>query len=133
AVLGAVREVPGVRSASVRPNPNGVHTLRLDLADDADPGQVSRLVARLLEERMGLSAAPNDAPGDLPGGQVPPWSARAAAAPASAPPAAAAPASAAPAATVPASAAPARESSPPPPGPSPDARGEAAGRREPPP
>lgn len=75
AVLDAVREVPGVRSASVRPNPNGVHTLRLDLADDADPGQVSRLVARLLEDRMGLSAAPNEATDDLPASQAPPWSA----------------------------------------------------------
>src|SRR5690606_39495426 len=66
AVLGAVRDVPGVRSASVRPNPDGIHTLRLDLADDADPGQVSRLVARLLEERMGLSAAPNHPVGQAP-------------------------------------------------------------------
>lgn len=66
AVLAAVRDVPGVRSASVRPNPDGIHTLRLDLADDADPGQVSRLVARLLEERMGLSAAPNHPVGQAP-------------------------------------------------------------------
>jgi len=59
AVLAAVREVPGVRDAHLRHNRDGsgVHTLRLDLADGADGGQVSRLVARLLGEKMGLSAA----------------------------------------------------------------------------
>jgi hypothetical protein len=62
AVVAAVGEVPGVQSASVRTNPTGVHTLRLDLADDADPGEVSRTVARLLLERMGLSAAPQHVP-----------------------------------------------------------------------
>jgi hypothetical protein len=62
AVVAAVGEVPGVRAASVRTNPSGVHTLRLDLADDADPGEVSRTVARLLLERMGLSAAPQHVP-----------------------------------------------------------------------
>ena len=62
AVVAAVREVPGVQAASVRTNPTGMHTLRLDLADEADPGQVSRAVARLLLERMGLSASPQDVP-----------------------------------------------------------------------
>ncbi|OLB74993.1 MAG: hypothetical protein AUI14_21920 [Actinobacteria bacterium 13_2_20CM_2_71_6] len=57
-VLAAVRLVPGVRDAQLRPNPGGVHTLRLDLADGADPGQVSRLVARLLKQKMGLAAEP---------------------------------------------------------------------------
>jgi hypothetical protein len=57
-VLAAVRLVPGVRDAQLRPNPSGVHTLRLDLADGADPGQVSRLVARLLKQKMGLAAEP---------------------------------------------------------------------------
>jgi hypothetical protein len=57
-VLAAVRLVSGVRDAQLRPNPNGVHTLRLDLADGADPGQVSRLVARLLKQKMGLAAEP---------------------------------------------------------------------------
>src|SRR5205814_8405257 len=57
-VLAAVRLVPGVRDAQLRPNANGVHTLRLDLADGADPGQVSRLVARLLKQKMGLAAEP---------------------------------------------------------------------------
>jgi hypothetical protein len=58
AVLGAVREVEGVRDAQLRPNPNGVHTLRLDLADGADGARVSREVARLLKQRMGLAAEP---------------------------------------------------------------------------
>lgn len=62
AVVAAVREVSGVESATVRTNPTGIHTLRLDLADDADPGQVSSTVARLLLERMGLSAAPQHVP-----------------------------------------------------------------------
>ena len=62
AVLDAVRVVPGVREASVRPNHTGAHTLRLDLAEDADPVQVSRVVARMLQERMGLSAAPQYVP-----------------------------------------------------------------------
>jgi hypothetical protein len=57
-VLAAVRLVPGVRDAQLRPNPGGVHTLRLDLADGADPGQVSRSVARLLKQKMGLAAEP---------------------------------------------------------------------------
>ncbi len=60
AVLAAVRAVPGVRDAQLRPSPTGggVHTLRLDLADGADGAQVSRLVARLLKQRMGLAAEP---------------------------------------------------------------------------
>lgn len=77
AVLTAVREVAGVRAASVRTGPDGTHTLRLDLADQADAGEVSRVVARLLLERMGLSAAPSDSntaldsPDEL--GQTPAW------------------------------------------------------------
>jgi hypothetical protein len=62
AVIDAVRDVPGVRQAQMRPNPNGVHTLRLDLSDNADPAEVSRAVARLLKEKMGLAAEPNEAP-----------------------------------------------------------------------
>lgn len=61
-VLAAVRAVPGVRAASLRPNSSGVHTLRLDLADDADPVQVSRMVARMLSERMGLAATASELP-----------------------------------------------------------------------
>jgi hypothetical protein len=80
AVLAAVQEVSGVRGAELRHNPGGVHTLRLDLADGADPAMVSRAVARLLNERMGLAAAPS------------------AAAPSAAAPSAAAPSAAAPSA-----------------------------------
>ncbi|GIH12513.1 hypothetical protein Raf01_06850 [Rugosimonospora africana] len=58
AILAAVRNVPGVRDAQLKPNPGGVHTLRLDLADGADGAQVSRDVARLLKQRMGLAAEP---------------------------------------------------------------------------
>ncbi|HEX2771294.1 MAG TPA: hypothetical protein VHN18_02550, partial [Micromonosporaceae bacterium] len=67
AILSAVREVPGVADASVRTTPAGAHKLRLDLADGADSAEVSRQVARLLQERMGLAAAPPDPEGaDLP-------------------------------------------------------------------
>jgi hypothetical protein len=69
AVLAAVRQVIGVRDAQLRPNPNGVHTLRLDLAEGADAGWVSRQVARLLKERMGLAAEPRrPRPPAAPGG-----------------------------------------------------------------
>ncbi|WP_307872924.1 hypothetical protein [Paractinoplanes ovalisporus] len=73
AILAAVRGVDGVRDASLRSTPTGAHSLRLDLSEGADPAEVSRRVARLLQDRMGLDAA-------MPG-EVPP--------PASAPPAAA--------------------------------------------
>ncbi|NED53937.1 hypothetical protein G3I24_23950, partial [Micromonospora aurantiaca] len=63
AILDAVREVAGVRDAALRRTPAGAHSLRLDLADGADPAEVSRLVARLLQERMGLAAAPQNLPG----------------------------------------------------------------------
>lgn len=80
AILAAVREVPGVRDASLRTTPAGTHNLRLDLADGADPAEVSRRVARLLQERMGLAAAPRNlspsepeppAPGTPPPGAPP--------------------------------------------------------------
>ncbi|MEU4693133.1 Daple [Actinoplanes sp. NPDC023714] len=62
-ILAAVREVAGVRDASLRATPAGAHSLRLDLSDGADPAEVSRQVARLLQERMGLDAAmPADGP-----------------------------------------------------------------------
>jgi hypothetical protein len=62
AVLHAVRRVAGVRGAELRRNPGGVHTLRLDLADGADAGWVSRQVARVLKEGMGLAAEPRRRP-----------------------------------------------------------------------
>ncbi|GAA3755671.1 hypothetical protein GCM10022225_45710 [Plantactinospora mayteni] len=66
AILDAVRGVAGVRDASLRTTPAGAHSLRLDLADGADPAEVSRHVARLLQERMGLAAAPQNLPGAPP-------------------------------------------------------------------
>ena len=58
AVIEAVRGVQGVREAKLNPKPGGGHMLRLELSDDADPGWVSRAVARLLNETMGLAAEP---------------------------------------------------------------------------
>ncbi len=58
AVLAAVRQVEGVQDARLRGAPGEVQTLRLELADGADPGLVSRTVARLLKERMGIAAQP---------------------------------------------------------------------------
>jgi hypothetical protein len=49
--------VDGVRDASLRATPAGAHSLRLDLSEGADPAEVSRRVARLLQDRMGLDAA----------------------------------------------------------------------------
>jgi hypothetical protein len=77
AILAAVREVPGVADASLRTTPAGAHKLRLDLADGADSAEVSRQVARLLQERMGLAAAPpdqegSDSPVDAPPAPAPP-------------------------------------------------------------
>nr|WP_231933687.1 hypothetical protein [Micromonospora coxensis] len=66
AILDAVREVAGVRDAALRRTPAGAHSLRLDLADGADPAEVSRMVARLLQERMGLAAAPQNLPTAAP-------------------------------------------------------------------
>ncbi|MFG3697103.1 hypothetical protein ACGF5C_04170 [Micromonospora sp. NPDC047620] len=71
AILDAVRGVAGVRDAALRRTPAGAHSLRLDLADGADPAEVSRLVARLLQERMGLAAAPQNVPG-MPAAPAPP-------------------------------------------------------------
>ncbi|WP_413775709.1 hypothetical protein [Micromonospora sp. RTGN7] len=63
AILDAVQGVTGVRGAELRRTPAGAHSLRLDLADGADPAEVSRHVARLLQDRMGLAAAPQNLPG----------------------------------------------------------------------
>ncbi|MFC6561979.1 Daple [Actinoplanes utahensis] len=76
-ILAAVREVEGVRDASLRATPAGAHSLRLDLADGADPAEVSRQVARLLQDRMGLDAAmPGDPPAALRPSSAPVSSAR---------------------------------------------------------
>jgi len=74
AVLAAVRGVAGVRDASLRTTPAGAHSLRLDLADGADPALVSREVARLLQERLGLAAAPQGQAATPPEPIRPTWS-----------------------------------------------------------
>jgi len=66
AVLEAVQQVPGVREAKLRTNPGGGHNLRLELHDGADAAQVSRKVAQLLQEQMGLSASPKEVPSTDP-------------------------------------------------------------------
>jgi hypothetical protein len=57
-VLEAVRGVPLVADAQLRFNAESGHTLRIEFVDGADEGQVTREVARLLRETMGLDAAP---------------------------------------------------------------------------
>jgi hypothetical protein len=106
AILEAVKEVDGVRDASLRSTPAGAHSLRLDLAEGADPAEVSRQVARLLQDRMGLDAAmPGglDAAlkGERPKAYGPAREAPAAHTPVSGGPAGATPASATPAAAPP--------------------------------
>ena len=64
AVLTAVRGVAGVRDANLRWNSGSGHTLRIEFDDSADEGQVTREVARLLRETMGL-AAPTTGPSRL--------------------------------------------------------------------
>lgn len=72
AVLSAVRDVPGVKDAQLRATASGGHTLRLDLADGSDPAYVSRVVARMLNERMGLVAEPpGGAPAEPPAPEPP--------------------------------------------------------------
>jgi hypothetical protein len=58
-VLEAVRGVRDVRDAHMRWNIGAGHTLRIEFADGADEGEVTRSVVRLLREKMGLSAAPS--------------------------------------------------------------------------
>ena len=86
AILEAVREVDGVRDAALRTTPAGAHSLRLDLAEGADPAEVSRQVARLLQDRMGLDAAMQGASPMAPS-PTPPQEAPPAPVPRSAPPA----------------------------------------------
>jgi hypothetical protein len=68
AILAAVRTVPDVFDAQLRRNPGHVHTLRIELVDGADPGRVSRKVAQLLREKMGLAAEPNEPMPQSPSG-----------------------------------------------------------------
>ncbi len=72
AVLDAVRGVRDVRDAHLRWNASAGHTLRIEFADGADEGEVTRTVVRLLREKMGLSAAPS-ASGPRPGGDETTW------------------------------------------------------------
>jgi hypothetical protein len=137
AILAAVREVEGVRDASLRTTPTGAHSLRLDLSEGADPAEVSRQVARLLQDRMGLDAAmkgasplggvqpPAPAPRSAPPApapqspaptprSAPPAPRSSGAAPRSAPPAYSVPAPATPLPTVPVSPPPTAQASAPP-------------------
>lgn len=67
AVLAAVKAVAGVREATMRTTVTGAHHLRLELAEGADPATISRMVARMLQEQMGLNAAlTGGAPGQAP-------------------------------------------------------------------
>ncbi|GIH10457.1 hypothetical protein Rhe02_85240 [Rhizocola hellebori] len=63
AVLAAVRDVAGIREASMRTTATGAHHLRLELAEGADPGAISRMVARMLQDQMGIDAALMGPPG----------------------------------------------------------------------
>jgi hypothetical protein len=58
AVLELMRQVNGVRDASLRAGTSGVYTLRLELADSADPADVARVAAQLLANRLGLVVKP---------------------------------------------------------------------------
>ncbi len=72
AILAAVREVDGVHDATLRTTETGAHSLRLDLRDGVDAADISRLVARLLQDRMGLAAAvPGEEEYTTPFGGVP--------------------------------------------------------------
>jgi hypothetical protein len=58
ALLAAVRTVEGVVDAQVRTSADGDRTLRLDLADGADPEVVASEVARVLDDRLGMLVDP---------------------------------------------------------------------------
>jgi hypothetical protein len=58
AVVQAVRGVPDVSDAQLRWTPGYGHTLRIEFADGADEERVTRHVALLLRETMGLAAQP---------------------------------------------------------------------------
>jgi hypothetical protein len=54
AMLDAVRALPDVRDAQLRFTEESGHLLRIEFIDAADEGQVTREVARLLREALGL-------------------------------------------------------------------------------
>jgi hypothetical protein len=59
AVISAVRSVSSVCDAQLRWTAGRGHTLRIDLVDGADAGEVTRQVARILRETLGIAAEPN--------------------------------------------------------------------------
>jgi hypothetical protein len=59
AIVAHVLTVPDVRDAKLRRDAAGGHILRIELLDGADAGLVSREVARLLKDKLGLAAEPN--------------------------------------------------------------------------
>jgi hypothetical protein len=60
AVVEAVRSVPQVRDAQLRWKPGAGHILRIEFVEGADEGQVTRQVAGLLRQTMGLAARPSE-------------------------------------------------------------------------
>jgi hypothetical protein len=68
AVLQAVRGVPGVKEAQLRWNSGYGHTLRVEFVPGADEGEVTREVARMLRETMGLAAQPGPIGAGAPNG-----------------------------------------------------------------
>lgn len=59
AVIEAVRGVPGVAGAKLRWDSGSGHVLRIEFVEGTDEGQVTREVARVLRETMGLAAEPS--------------------------------------------------------------------------
>jgi hypothetical protein len=70
AVLQAVRGVPGVKEAQLRWNSGYGHTLRVEFVPGADEGEVTREVARMLRETMGLAAQPGPIGAGVPGSGI---------------------------------------------------------------
>jgi hypothetical protein len=73
AVLQAVRSVPGVQEAHLRWITGYGHTLRVEFVPGADEGEVTRQIARMLRETMGLAAQPGPiGAGAIPGARLSP-------------------------------------------------------------
>jgi hypothetical protein len=69
AMLDGVRALPDVRDAQLRFTEQSGHLLRIEFVDGADEGRVTREVARLLREALGLdepASAPPPAAGSHP-------------------------------------------------------------------